>query len=134
MAKNAGAVLHALMRGRRSIEGSAQSAARKIEREFRGVVSTAYPPASVPGEPPHLRTGHYRDSIRAKATGTNGYAARIRIESDDMVAVWTEFGTHRDGRPYMLPRPHWRTELPGIVRAHFPHHVANGIEQAERRI
>jgi len=68
----------------------------QINNDIVDSLSTGFPPASGPGEPPHVRTGHLRRSVgwervrdlaRAVGTGIKGAAG------DAGYAMWLEFGT-----------------------------------------
>jgi hypothetical protein len=72
---------------------------------IRQDISTAYPPASSPGNPPHYREGKLFQGIHFttfKVDETVTIAAERA--GTPMVAYWLEFGTHRmAARPYMTP-------------------------------
>lgn len=126
MATNTYEIAKALRRARNEVQRITPELGQKILGEFKLVVSDPYPPPSSPGEPPHLRTGAYRNGIKVKAKGgkitvyTTGFA--------NNVGTWTEFGTRK-----MAARPHWRTRLPPIIETHVPPAVAEAILRGEAR-
>lgn len=114
MVANSDAIYKALVGGHRAVKREAQDIGKRVLSDFRNDVATPYPPPSSPGEPPHLRTGGYRNSLKVKKNG-DGFT----IHSTSMLSVWLEFGTTRDGKPHILPRPHWRTKLQLHVQRHM---------------
>lgn len=71
-------------------------------------LDTAYPPASLPGEAPHKRTGNLRAGVdyRTFSDGNDFYCvvSSSRAQGDPDVPVFLEFGTWKmEARPYMRP-------------------------------
>lgn len=67
-------------------------------------VSVPYPPASQPGEPPHLRTGTGRDSIVARPDPTQANTSRLVVLPQGWYMVLLEQGTERiAARPWLVP-------------------------------
>jgi hypothetical protein len=115
--KNADAIERALRAGDRRVKDSLGRYGDAILRDFRLSVSVPYPPPSAPGTPPHLRTGEYRLALAVKKRGT-AVVLYARTNAANSLATWLEWGTHRNGRPFMLPRPHWRTVPAPSALAH----------------
>jgi len=73
----------------------------------QALVSTPFPPASSPGDPPHRRTGKLRSSINYKKKRKGLY--EITAGGPDVrQAVWMEYGTTKPKgsiarRPFMRP-------------------------------
>lgn len=88
---------------RRRMEGRVRESAELVAAHMRELVGVSYPPASVPGTPPHLRTGNLRDSIRAEVArggfGFGRYYGRVVVGAD--YAGYLEHGTSKMGaRPF----------------------------------
>jgi len=77
------------------------SGAIHLVSEIQDSLGTAYPPASAPGDPPHLRTGVLRRSVRIEEVGDD-YVKVSAGGVGDLApyAVHLEYGTSR-----MQPRP-----------------------------
>lgn len=81
-------------------------ALRAEEEQLRKDISTPWPPASAPGQPPHRRTGRLHTGIM-KFTGIHGNSVRgimvsQRPGGDPAVPSYLEHGTNRmAARPYM---------------------------------
>lgn len=72
-----------------------------IAADAQQSVGTPYPPASEPGEAPHLRTGELQQSIHA-VHDVSPTEADVVSDSDHSAAM--EFGTARVApRPFMTP-------------------------------
>lgn len=126
MAANSDAIEKALIRAYRNIDDKLPGVADTMLEEFKEVVSTAFPPQSAPGSPPHLRTGGYRAGLAVRTAGSKitffarGFANNL--------AIWLEFGTRK-----MAPRVHWRSHLPRIASEHVPKTVGAAIVEGESR-
>src|SRR5947209_7057098 len=73
---------------------------RAIVNELRTVLSRPYPPASRPGEAPHLRTGTLRDSVSTSFDEARGEG---RVDVAAPYAGYLEAGTKRmASRPFAL--------------------------------
>jgi hypothetical protein len=69
--------------------------APQMVEAIQGVIDTPYPPASRPGNPPHLRTGTLHDTLEAVVVSHN----RIEIRGVD-------YGNHLEkGTQHIAPRP-----------------------------
>ena len=95
----------------------AKSAARRGVHEGKRAVSTPYPPASLPGNPPHRRTGRFRRGINATVTAVSrtlhgAIQIRGRVSSRAPYGKFLEFGTRR-----MRARPWAKIVLKGIGAA-----------------
>jgi len=80
-----------------------RAAAVVVQNRAKVLLSTAYPPPSSAGEPPHRRTGRLRASVTSEVDEAELTA---RVGSDLPVARWLELGTSR-----MPPRPWLRRAL-----------------------
>ena len=92
---------------RKGVKEGMKAAAEFTEEKMKELVSIPYPPASEPGQPPHLRTGDFRDAITHEVS-SDGKIARIGIAkaADCPYARLLEIGTDE-----MAPRPWARTTL-----------------------
>ena len=80
--------------------GLLEFSARVVET-IQESISTAYPPPSAPGEPPHLRTGALRRSAQIESVDEEGVTISVGGENTGApYAAALEFGTAR-----MAPRP-----------------------------
>lgn len=80
-----------------------EEAARSLAWHIRRSISTPYPPASEPGEPPHRRTGTL---YRGVGSTVNRQTLVARIVVDRKVFYWKflERGTSMmDPRPFVRP-------------------------------
>ena len=73
-----------------------------------GLLSTPFPPASTPGEPPHLRTGRLASGVYYQVNSSEQVTiVSSRVDGDPMVPEWLELGTRvkppLPKRPYMTP-------------------------------
>lgn len=81
------------------MEQRLDTAAQAIASRMVDLITTAYPPASRPGEPPHSRTGTLARSIHYRRPAP----LQRQIGSEVFYAKMLESGTRRmDPRPYML--------------------------------
>lgn len=79
-------------------------AGNDAEKRIKDSLSTPYPPASVPGEPPHERTGRLMKSVRNNVATNGKYEIDLKLIADAPEAVWMEYGTeHIAPRPFMRP-------------------------------
>jgi len=101
-------------------------AAARIVAGIQDDVSEAYPPASMPGEPPRLRTGALLRSVRIEEV----VPLRVTIAAGGIgsfapYARHLEFGTSRmEPRPFVMPRveealPDLSTEIRDAVNQHL---------------
>lgn len=106
---------------------------REIVTDIKASISVPYPPASEPGQPPHMRTGNLRRSYKFRVEGARRKSRRDRtltIESDPAIAkdypLYLEFGTSR-----MAARPHVR---PAVARhtAEVTPRIAKAIHTSQR--
>jgi hypothetical protein len=93
----------------------------RIEDSIAAKISDAYPPASVPGEQPHRRTGALRAGLSHSADYTD-HGAQVTIYvvrdgADPLIPVHLEFGTKfMAARPFMQPaRDEWAGLLSSIL-------------------
>lgn len=76
---------------------------REYVRDVRANISTPYPPASRPGEPPHRRRGRLRSSMRATVFVDSNDVV-LQAGSDLKYSTFLEVGTSRmAARPYLRP-------------------------------
>ena len=108
-------VLGRIRRGRRR---SMPKLAAKITAVLRKSLNTPYPPASVPPNKPHRRTGNLRDKTFAKAV--NQYSVRVYSQAHYSSFMEEGWGDRRDGkaaRPFLLqPLIDKRLELRDIIK------------------
>jgi HK97 gp10 family phage protein len=71
--------------------------------QYRAAVGRAYPPASLPGEFPRLRTGRLQRSIKANVNRVGQNRVQLAITNTAPYAGFLETGTSR-----MAARPHLR--------------------------
>lgn len=80
--------------------------AEQYVAEAKQLVSTPYPPASVPGESPHKRTGVGRESIGFVVTrkgGLKSFVARVGVDPKGFYMMLLEIGTRNiEPRPWVL--------------------------------
>lgn len=84
-----------------------------IMDEVKRIISQPYPPASVPGEPPHQRRGEDGGLLQSYIfwpEGPNTVAVGSVSSDPELQAFWLEFGTK-----YMKPRPHLRPAVANMV-------------------
>lgn len=92
-----------LLQGLRSgCRDGLDASAGDLVAELRRVVSRPYPPASLPGQPPRLRTGRGRDAIGWRMVGDEW--AEINVAPSGVHMVFLEDGTrHVAARPWYAP-------------------------------
>lgn len=78
-----------------------------FEMKYRLII-TFYPPASAPGDPPHIRTGNLKRSIERGETKTSGTESVTLISIGKGLnrdyAKFLEFGTrYMAARPFISP-------------------------------
>lgn len=96
--------------------------AREMEAEIRSSLQNPYPPASVPGRPPHRRTGYLAGSVAGTGDETG-----IRIR-EAQYGRFLEGGTARmDPRPHVLPvlftksfapRKRWEKRIAALAKSY----------------
>lgn len=75
------------------------AAALTIENHSRRSISEGYPPASIPGEPPHVRTGALRNSVTHEV---GDFEEIARIGTNLPYGRHLELGTkHMPARPWL---------------------------------
>ena len=98
-----------MSRVRDAVYESMRETARAANEDIREEISVAYPPASMPGRPPHLRTGNLWDGVsdETEFDGSAGIVSTLmseRAAGDPAVPFYLEFGTSRMApRPFMGP-------------------------------
>ncbi len=86
---------------RRAIGDIMENVAASIVRKIKADLNTPYPPASVPGEAPHKRTGNLRASVDY---WINRRSLEVEIGVNVNAPYWEylEFGTvNMDARPFL---------------------------------
>ncbi len=84
-----------------------------LHSEVKRIISLPFPPASVPGEPPHQRRGEDEGLLGAYSwwpEGTDTVAVGAVGTDPALQPVYLEFGTSR-----MAARPHMRPALANMV-------------------
>lgn len=89
-------------------------------KEERRLIGTPYPPPSLPGNPPHRRTGQTRGAIAhwAATSDAGGYRERIGVRPGHPrgpILAFLERGTER-----MAARPSLRVMLKNLVTKIVP--------------
>lgn len=84
---------------RRAVAEGMGRAAEHVKRTMRRLINVPYPPASLPGESPHRRTGNLRRSINI---WLNKQTLQVWVGPTDAAnyGIYLEYGTKR-----MAPRP-----------------------------
>jgi len=102
---------HLRLRAIRAFRSSNERALRIIghvaEEHCRNLIQTPYPPPSMPGEPPHKRTGWLADNVDHDVDAAEG-----RMRLGVMAAAYSRFleiGTER-----MAPRPFLRPTIEAV--------------------
>lgn len=83
------------------LTSAVQIVTNQIRDDIKDLVNDAYPPASVPGSPPHKRTGGYQDSFDVENVTADGDTIHGAAYTDSQLGEWLENGTSR-----MAARPH----------------------------
>lgn len=79
------------------------AAAIVVRDAAKASLSTAGPPASAPGQPPHLRTGRLKTSIAYEVTESSR-GVEARVGTNVQYALHLELGTSRmAARPFLRP-------------------------------
>lgn len=93
----------------RMIDARMGKIAAELRDEVEQELSTPYPPASKPGEPPHVRTGGLRAAVFYSRVKPADYVVGFRRVSRDpdrpnsdrsLLAIWTELGTGVHRQPF----------------------------------
>lgn len=75
--------------------------ARELRDNIRKKISIPFPPASLPGQPPHKRTGGLRRAIFAKKIAQADWAIGVmQVPGRKHVGIWLELGTGSYRQPY----------------------------------
>ena len=86
-----------------AVQEGMEKSARKLRDLCRDAVSKPYPPASTPGEPPHLRTGTGRSSIM-HADSPRKQESYVFVTDEGRHMIFLENGTARIApRPWLKP-------------------------------
>lgn len=92
--------------------------AAKMQNYVQNQLSKPYPPASSPGNYPHIRTGQLKAGVYVSGT-TNG----IRVYSQAQHGVYLQWGTENmEPRPWatkMLRAQDWSAEVKKAARAYM---------------
>ena len=99
------------------------SAVNELISVMQILVSMGFPPPSIPGEPPHMRTGELQISIGIR--NIEPYA--VTIEASAPYAIYLEYGTSK-----MQPRPFWNISLQEF-QDNFPQLLVNRIDEVWAR-
>lgn len=94
-----------ISRARSTMLARGNLAAEALERQVKARVGAPYPPASLPGQPPHRRTGALQRGIHVTA---RLLANRVRVSVTALAfyAKFLQLGTRGSGnRPGMAARP-----------------------------
>jgi len=71
---------------------------------YREATARSYPPASLPGQFPHRRTGLLQRSLRSNVNRVSGNRVQLVLTNTAPYAGFLETGTSRMGaRPHMRP-------------------------------
>lgn len=98
------------LRGR--VDKGVKAVAEASKTYMRYLLQEPYPPASAPGESPHLRTGHLQDSCyMTRLSGGAANTVTYRVGNDAEYAVELEYGLFEGGgnfggsseRPFIRP-------------------------------
>ena len=85
----------------RGLTVAASEAVQQIDES----ISTSYPPESLPGQPPHARTGTLLRSVRIERIEPLSVTVAVGGEGTNApYASWLEFGTSKmEPRPFIAP-------------------------------
>jgi hypothetical protein len=109
---------------KQQIDDGLDVVAEGSKERIKHSISTPYPPASQPGEPPHERSGELMRSIQAAAANKG----QVSVFSDCPHAVFVEYGTER-----MAPRPFIGSEAE-YLRSHGGDELGAAIRKEGRGI
>lgn len=92
-----------------------EKAGMEMAFEISEEISTPYPPASVPGEPPHLRTGTLRDSVGYSVVTTSDTQMQLIVGAGPAISPQgVEYAYIVEkilDRPYVLNKAEKTAEL-----------------------
>lgn len=103
---------------------AATEAVEQIVEDAKEKLSEAYPPASTPGEFPHMRSGNLLESVNGQVTVTET-GVEIEVGSPLIYSLYLEEGTETmEPRPVWSPLAEtWQQRLPeilgGVIEQHF---------------
>ena len=105
--------------------------ARMVEAVTESI-STAYPPPSEPGEPPHVRTGALLRSVRIDSSEQEPPSVTVAAGGAGTLVPYAaalEFGTSRmEPRPFMLPAAELvRGEALEIITGHLDSYLDGSL-------
>lgn len=101
----------------RAVRAATQETAQEAVRLLQERVSTPYPPSSLPGESPHLRTGAGQEAIHVGESDTPD-SVPIMLDESGKHMLYLELGTHT-----IAPRPWFRVTI-AENRQHLDQHYA----------
>lgn len=105
------------------ILGVMEDVAGEIVDDVQQALSTAYPPASSPGEFPHRRSGLLVNSVTS-AVEQFGSVTILTVISNAPYSAHLEYGTERmDARPFMGPT---RDEWAPVIHQRFTSAFSTG--------
>jgi hypothetical protein len=92
----------AAFRGRlvAAVRAAAERTGEHLVAEIQDRIDTPYPPASLPGEPPHRRTGNLHGSIRA-VSDEGGGGVSVHVGTAVVYGGHLERGEGVKQRPYL---------------------------------
>jgi hypothetical protein len=85
----------------------------QLVRDIRGIVSTPYPGASSPGQPPHTRSGRLRSMVFSHVSRDEAYVGSAAKRGDAPYPKFLEEGTSKmAARPFLRPVVAFRKQNP----------------------